>query len=41
VGYAYILTHPGIPCVFWEDYFDKGPELQGAIKSLVAVRARG
>jgi len=21
-GYAYILTHPGIPCIYWEHYFD-------------------
>lgn len=18
VGYAYIMTHPGIPCIFWD-----------------------
>ena len=21
LGYAYILTHPGIPCLFWEHHF--------------------
>jgi alpha-amylase len=21
-GYAYVLTHPGIPCVYWPHYFD-------------------
>ena len=24
LGYAYILTHPGIPCLFWEHHFDWG-----------------
>jgi hypothetical protein len=23
-GYVYILTHPGIPCVFWRHFFDQG-----------------
>jgi hypothetical protein len=22
LGYAYILTHPGVPCILWEHYFD-------------------
>jgi len=35
-GYAYILTHPGIPCVFWDHYFDWG--LKNEIKSLVSIR---
>jgi alpha-amylase len=21
-AYAFILTHEGYPCVFWQDYFD-------------------
>lgn len=37
-GYAYILTHPGIPCVFWPHYFDYGADLQNRIKALIAVR---
>ncbi|KAI8471662.1 MAG: alpha-amylase [Monoraphidium minutum] len=40
VGYAYILTHPGVPCVFWEHYFDWGAPLRGAIDSLIQVRLR-
>ena len=24
MGYSYLLTHPGIPCVFWSHYFDWG-----------------
>jgi alpha-amylase len=35
-GYAYILTHPGIPCVFWEHVYDWN--LYSAIKRLVAIR---
>ena len=37
-GYAYILTHPGIPCVFWKHYFDWGQELQAKIRALIIVR---
>ncbi|MEO0875794.1 MAG: alpha-amylase C-terminal beta-sheet domain-containing protein [Bacteroidota bacterium] len=35
-GYAYILTHPGVPSVFWDHYFDWG--LKGAIDALIEVR---
>lgn len=35
-GYAYILTHPGIPCIFWEHVYDWS--LRGQIKKLVDVR---
>jgi hypothetical protein len=35
-GYAYILTHPGVPSVFWDHYFDWG--LKTAIDELIAVR---
>ena len=35
-GYAYILTHPGIPCVFWEHVFDWN--LYGPIQKLIKVR---
>ncbi len=35
-GYAYILTHPGMPCIMWEHYFDYG--LGGCIKHLIEVR---
>eukprot|EP00850_Spirogloea_muscicola_P008077 SM000042S15344 [mRNA] locus=s42:402358:404509:- [translate_table: standard] len=37
-GYAYIMTHPGIPCVFWDHYFDWG--LKEEIKNLIAARKR-
>jgi alpha-amylase len=38
MGYAYILTHPGTPCVFWPHYFDYGTTLQSQIKSMIAIR---
>jgi hypothetical protein len=37
-GYAYIMTHPGIPCVLWEHAFDWG--LGDDIKALVELRRR-
>lgn len=37
-GYAYILTHPGIPCVYWKHYFDWGGDLQNKIKALANAR---
>lgn len=36
-GYAYILTHPGIPCVFWDHIFTWGAELRNIIHTLAAV----
>lgn len=35
-GYAYILTHPGNPCIFWDHWFDWG--LKEEIGALIAVR---
>jgi alpha-amylase len=35
-GYAYILTHPGTPMVFWEHYYDWG--LYEEIKALIKTR---
>ena len=35
-GYAYILTHPGIPCVYWVHFYDWG--LGADIKKLMAIR---
>ncbi|KAH6831964.1 alpha-amylase-like protein [Perilla frutescens var. hirtella] len=37
-GYAYILTHPGIPSVFYDHFFDWGKEEE--ISNLSAIRAR-
>ena len=37
-GYAYILTHPGTPIIFWEDYFDRGENLRNALTNLSWIR---
>ncbi|CAI5484007.1 unnamed protein product [Closterium sp. Yama58-4] len=39
-GYAYILTHPGIPSVFYDHFFDWGPELKNQIQQLIHARRR-
>src|SRR5262249_32969420 len=38
MGYAYLLTHPGIPCVFWPHLFDWGEPTRRRIERLVRVR---
>lgn len=35
-GYAYILTHPGIPCVYWVHYYDWN--LKSEIAALMKIR---
>lgn len=35
-GYAYILTHPGVPCVFWDHFYDWG--LHDDIKDIIQIR---
>lgn len=37
-GYAYILTHPGTPCLFWEHVYDW--KLREPIKKLIDARRR-
>jgi len=37
-GYAYILTHPGIPTVYWKHYFDWGLRLRSRIKAIINAR---
>jgi alpha-amylase len=37
-GYAYLLTHPGIPCVFWSHFFDWGEHTWWWIDRLLKVR---
>jgi alpha-amylase len=38
MGYAYILTHSGIPCVFWAHYFDWSAHTRRIIDHLLRVR---
>lgn len=40
MGYAYILTHPGVPCVFWSHYFDWNDYTRQRIDRLIQVRKR-
>ena len=41
LGYAYILTHPGIPCVFGPHLWDENdPVLSDVIKRLIDLRRR-
>ncbi len=35
-GYAYILTHPGVPCVYWVHYYDWN--LKQEINDLIRIR---
>jgi alpha-amylase len=37
-GYAYILTHPGLPSVFWDHYFMWGQDLHDRIQALIRLR---
>lgn len=37
-AYAYLLTHPGVPCVYWKHYFDWGDGLRAKIKALINAR---
>ncbi|MEO0592873.1 MAG: alpha-amylase family glycosyl hydrolase [Myxococcota bacterium] len=37
-AYAYILTHPGIPSVYWYHWQDSGAELRAFIDLMVATR---
>jgi alpha-amylase len=34
-AYAYILTHPGVPCVYWKHYFEwnRGNEIKALIRA--------
>ena len=39
-GYVYILTHPGIPCVFWGDIYDSGIYHEKQIRELIEIRKK-
>ncbi|CAJ1385428.1 unnamed protein product [Effrenium voratum] len=38
VGYAYILTHPGIPSIFWDHVCDWGDDMRKRITTLLKLR---
>ncbi|KAF5206143.1 Alpha-amylase, partial [Thalictrum thalictroides] len=37
-GYAYILTHPGIPSVFYDHFYDWGDSIHDQIVKLIDIR---
>lgn len=37
-AYALLLTHPGVPCVYWKHYFEWGSDLQSKIRALINAR---
>ena len=37
MAYAFILTHPGYPCVFWPDYFEQGLGQPGSPHGIAAL----
>ena len=37
-AYAFILTHPGIPAVFIQDWEDRGTDLRKTINNLIKIR---
>jgi alpha-amylase len=37
-AYAQILTHPGVPSVFWKHYFDWGDDLRNKLRALINAR---
>ena len=39
-GYAYILTHPGTPTVFYDHFYQEQGGLRKAILELMAIRTR-
>ena len=39
MAYAFILTHPGYPCVFWQDYFEQGLGRPGSPRGIAALVA--
>lgn len=39
-GYAYLLTNPGIPCVYWKDIYDAGSVSENQINQLIEIRKR-
>jgi len=37
-AYAQLLTHPGLPTVYWKHYSEWGPSMQATIRSLIQAR---
>jgi alpha-amylase len=39
-GHVFLLTHPGIPCIFWSHYFDVNIKVHDSIKTLCQFRLK-
>ncbi|KAJ0896701.1 putative alpha-amylase [Helianthus annuus] len=39
-GYAYILTHPGIPSIFYDHFYDWGSSMHDQIAKLIHIRKK-
>eukprot|EP00271_Cylindrocystis_brebissonii_P007275 TRINITY_DN20604_c0_g1_i1.p1 TRINITY_DN20604_c0_g1~~TRINITY_DN20604_c0_g1_i1.p1 ORF type:complete len:417 (+),score=66.73 TRINITY_DN20604_c0_g1_i1:499-1749(+) len=39
-GYAYILTHPGVPTVFFDHLYEWGDDVRNAVLQLIAARKK-
>ena len=37
-AYAYLLTHPGVPCIFWSHMYEWGATVTNEIKALIQMR---
>ncbi|MEQ8473842.1 MAG: DUF1921 domain-containing protein [Marinoscillum sp.] len=37
-AYAYLLSHPGVPCIYWPHLYEWGSSVTNEIKALIAVR---
>lgn len=37
-AYAYLLTHPGVPCIYWPHLFDWGNTAKTQITDLITIR---
>jgi hypothetical protein len=37
-AYAYLLTHPGVPCIYWSHLYEWGGSVTDEIKALIQVR---
>ena len=37
-GYAYILTHPGTPCLFWDHLYAREPDVATQIEEMAMLR---
>jgi alpha-amylase len=40
LAYAFLLTHPGVPCVYWQHFFDWDTYTQQRVEQLIQVRRK-